>query len=360
MKPREWFRVEMKAGEEIADMYIYDNIGKSFWNDDAVSAKQFVDDLNALPATVTGVRVHVNSLGGDMFDGIAIANALRDYRKKGKSVETISEAVAASAASIVMMAGSPIVMGDNATMMIHLPWGFVIGNADDMRKTAEVFDGFSEQAVATYRWNTSLSAEDVLAMLKAETWLSADQAIEKGFATKKAEGLKAAASLDRRSLASLKVPDQYKPQVEALLKPEPKPDPKPEPMAALEVVRACKVADCADLAEELMATGATPAQVTATIETTKAARSAAKVRATEITAICEASKRPEMAATMIASGLDVAGVKAHLANVRAAVDEARGHLDTSIDPDHGQPANIRASWKSAHARSGRKFGVKAS
>lgn len=334
MNPRQWYKVEAKADEAVADLYIFDDIGKSYWNDDAVSAKQFVKDLNGLPESVTGVRVHVNSLGGDMFDGIAIANALRAFRLKGRSVETISEGVAASAASIVMMAGAPITMSDNATMMVHDPWGFVLGNARDMRKAADIFDGFKSSIVSTYQWNTNLSAEEVSALMSDETWLDADEAIEKGFATNKVSGLKAAACLNRGTYAKLTVPKKFKAQVEALLTPAP-PDPAPPAPApafdALPIITACTTAGLSELAGELVAAKASADQVTARLAEETRTRAAARQRETDIRAACAMAKAPELADGYIAGAMAVTAVKAHLTVITAKLDKVE--IDTGLVPD---------------------------
>ncbi len=365
---REWFRVQNAANDPtVAEIHIIDFIGG--WDDDwiarnwgydmGVTAKAFVEALSQLPDTVKAIRLHINSPGGDVQGGINIANALREQQaSKGRAVETYIDGLAASIASVIAMAGSKVHMADNALLMVHNPWAISIGNAAQMRKDADVLDAMRSQIVATYKWHSDKPAEDLVALMDAETWLDADGAIGAGLATDKVEGLQAAASIDPKAALALNVPEQYKARVQAFLKTEAKPARKPEPMAAIEVVRACKAADCADLAEELMAAGATVEQVTAKLDAAKGTRAASKARALEITAVCKDSKRPEMAAAMIASGLDVAGVKAHLAHVRAAVDEARGHVDGSIDPDHGNPASIRASWKTATAKATKKFGTK--
>src|SRR5690606_37482449 len=130
---RKWYRIENQAEGQAApvqaDIYIFDDIGKSWWNDDAVGAKEFVDELRALPASVKKARVHVNSLGGNIFEGVAIANALRDWQVDGREVETVVDGIAASIASVVIMAGKSVVMGDNAMLMVHAPWSWQVGNA---------------------------------------------------------------------------------------------------------------------------------------------------------------------------------------------------------------------------------------
>jgi ATP-dependent Clp protease protease subunit len=143
---RVWYRFQNAADDPtISDLYIYDDIGKSWWDDTAVSAKQFLDELNALPATILTARVHVNSLGGDVFDGVAIANGLRAWAKNGRSVTTIVDGIAASTASIVIQAGDTVQIGDNAMVFVHNPWTIVMGNAKEMRKAANDLDARRRQ-----------------------------------------------------------------------------------------------------------------------------------------------------------------------------------------------------------------------
>lgn len=122
-KNNSWFR--MQAGHQSdADIYIYDEIG--FWG---VTAKQFISDLNAL-GDITHINLHINSPGGDVFEGIAIFNALKTH---GASITVYVDGVAASMASVIAMVGNPVIMPENTFMMIHKPFGFTGGDAEDMR-----------------------------------------------------------------------------------------------------------------------------------------------------------------------------------------------------------------------------------
>src|SRR5688572_18855068 len=151
---------------------IYDEIGKSFWNDKAVSASQFVSDLQGLPAAVRTLNVRVNSPGGSVFDAIAIANALRDERtSKGRTVKVRIDGLAVSAATIITSAGAPIEMVSNALLMIHEPRLVAIGTADEFRNHAKTLDMARDTIVATYRWVSPKSEEELVAMLKATTWM---------------------------------------------------------------------------------------------------------------------------------------------------------------------------------------------
>jgi ATP-dependent protease ClpP protease subunit len=329
---RQWYSFAAKAEDKSAELVIFGDIGSSYWDDDAVSAKQFLDDLKALPASVAALTVRVNSLGGSVFDGFAIANALRTWARaqEGRAVTTVVEGIAASAASLVIMAGGTIKVADNALVMIHNAWTFAIGNAAEMRKIADALDKIGAGIVATYKWHTSLSDEEIQALLDAETWMTADEAIAKGFATEKVEGLKAAASLDRRAFAKLAVPEQHRSQVQALLKPEPA---KPVAAAALDVVRLCREGECPELAEGLLEANATADQVQARIAAERTARTERQARATEITAVCAAAKLPELAAGYIAGSMALTDIKAHLTTLTAKLD--RVEIDTKLGPNAG-------------------------
>lgn len=119
-KNNSWFR--MQAGHQSdADIYIYDEIG--FWG---VTAKQFISDLNAL-GDITHINLHINSPGGDVFEGIAIFNALKTH---GASITVYVDGVAASMASVIAMVGNPVIMPENTFMMIHKPFGFTGGEGN--------------------------------------------------------------------------------------------------------------------------------------------------------------------------------------------------------------------------------------
>lgn len=124
-----WFRMQASADNQV-EIYIYDEIG--YWG---VTARQFVNDLKAL-GDVTHINLHINSPGGDVFDGIAIFNALKHH---GASITVHIDGLAASMASVIAMVGNPVIMPENTMMMIHKPWGFAGGDANDMRDYAELF-----------------------------------------------------------------------------------------------------------------------------------------------------------------------------------------------------------------------------
>jgi ATP-dependent Clp protease protease subunit len=324
---RNWYSIQAKAEDSVAEIALYGVIGQSFWNEESVSAKQFLDAIGKLPDNVKNVRVRINSPGGNIFDGIAIANTLRDQRlTKNRVIDVIVDGLAGSIASVIAMAGNTITMGDNALMFVHDPWG--CGNATQMRKMADDFDLMRDQIVATYQWQSTLSDEEIKALMAAETWLDPDEAIEKGFATAKVEGLKAAATLDPRAIADMAVPEKYRARVEALVT---KPAEAPTAAAAADILRLCREGECLDLAEGLVGAHATLETVNTAIAKARDVRASAALRTSEINALCAAAKLPELAGSYDSGGMTVDAVRAQLTTITAKLD--RIEIDGSLPVD---------------------------
>ena len=348
---KEWFEVKAATADpSVAEIYIFgvigDYIDDLFGFDAVTTAKSFVDEIAKLPPSVKTLKVRINSPGGDVFGGITIANTLRAEQTKGRKVETIVEGLAASSASIIAMAGSKVVMADNALMMVHNPWSVSVGNAAEMRAVADILDTMRDALVKTYQWHSELSDKEIIGLLDGEdgqgTWLDADAAIEAGLATEKITGLKAAASIDPRAAAKLKVPERFKDQVEALMAPvedraPAPPPPAPESAKALDagdVVRLCAAA-ALDLgfAEALIGEGLEASAVEARITAEKTTREQARVREDEIRALCAQVKQDDLAPEYVAGAMTVGQVKAHLLKITAKLDKVE--IDAHLTPDHG-------------------------
>lgn len=181
---RTWYN--LKATDTKATISIFDAIGEY-----GVSAKNFLNDLRAVKAS--DVDVEINSPGGDVFAGIAIYNGMR---QSGKKINVKIMGVAASAASLIAMAGDTIDMPENTFMMVHNPWSFAMGSAEDMRDTADMLDKIGSSLVATYAKRTGKSDEEIKALLDAETWMTAQEAVEAGFATTVSDAIAAKAEFD--------------------------------------------------------------------------------------------------------------------------------------------------------------------
>lgn len=170
-----WYQIKAKADDSV-DVYIMGEIG-GFW--DGIQAEEFVESFNEIKKTAKTINVFVNSPGGDVFDGMAIYNVIKTVQDK---VTVYVMGLAASMASIIMLAGSRRVMYSGTYVMIHNPSTVVLGNSEDLRKSAELLDGITEQMVDIYASRTGVDPESVRMMMAAETWLTAGEAVAKGFA----------------------------------------------------------------------------------------------------------------------------------------------------------------------------------
>jgi ATP-dependent protease ClpP protease subunit len=164
-----WYRIRNQAGGP-TQLHIYDEIG--FFG---VSAADLMRDL----ADVTGdLEVHINSPGGEVWDGIAIYNSLLAR----KNVTVHIDGIAASIASVIAMAGNPVLIARNAQMMIHEGFAMAVGNAQDMRDLAEQLDKASNNIASIYSDHTGKPINYFREVMKAETWYDADECINEGLA----------------------------------------------------------------------------------------------------------------------------------------------------------------------------------
>ena len=180
-----WYAIRARSSG--AEVSIYDEIGAY-----GVSAKGFLAELGALPEG-TPVDLRLNSPGGSVFDAVAIYNALKRH---GGPVTVWIDGIAASAASYIAMAGDEIVMPENAFLMIHDPSGLAMGTADDMRAMAEALDKIAGSLVRGYAAKSGKPDDDVAALMAAETWFDAAEAVAAGFADRLADPVRMAARFD--------------------------------------------------------------------------------------------------------------------------------------------------------------------
>lgn len=170
---KQWFNIETADDSNTADVYLYDAIGGWF----GVEASNFVKQLAALD--VDQINVYVNSPGGEVFDGIAIRNAMR--RHKAKVVATV-DGLAASAASFILTGADEVIMGANSQLMIHDAWGMAVGDASVMSQMATELAKVSDNIADMYAQRGGGTAADWRTLMLAETWYSADEAVEAGLA----------------------------------------------------------------------------------------------------------------------------------------------------------------------------------
>lgn len=206
------YRATARAGR--GNMDLYGIIGAD-WFGDGITSKMVSDSLKAM-GSVSAIDVNINSPGGDVFEGRGIYNLLKEHKAQ-ISVHVIAEA--ASAASLIAMAGDEITMSEGSLMMIHRASGLAYGNADEIGKLIDLLKIVDETMVKTYAARSKNSEKDVRAWLEAETWMTADEAVARGFATKSEEPAKIAAFRLNRSLLGFKnIPAALRPNRAAALK----------------------------------------------------------------------------------------------------------------------------------------------
>ncbi|WJN60929.1 ClpP-like prohead protease/major capsid protein fusion protein [Pseudomonas sp. SO81] len=185
-----WYSIKALS-RGVAEILLYDEIG--MWG---ITAQQFARELKAL-GDLSLISLRIHSPGGDVFEGTAIYNLLKHHPAR---VEAHVDGLAASMASVIAMAADTIYMPENALMMVHRPWGIQGGEADDMRRYADLLEKIEETMVAAYMAKTGKSEEEIKALLKAETWMDGREAVEAGFADLLTEPLAAAAQLTSKRM----------------------------------------------------------------------------------------------------------------------------------------------------------------
>lgn len=161
-----------------ADIYIYGDIYDSWWDNESNSAISLKDKLLQL-GEISEINLHINSLGGDVFEGIAMFNLLKQHQA---NVNVYIDGVAASIASVIAMAGDTIYMPKNAMMMIHNCWSYACGNSKEFRKLADDLDKIMESSIESYMSKINISKEELKELLDNETWLTAQECFDMGFA----------------------------------------------------------------------------------------------------------------------------------------------------------------------------------
>ena len=194
-----WYAVK-KVEDDKAEISIYDEIGLF-----GVTAKAFSNELKSLGKRRVTLRIH--SPGGEIFEGNAVYNALR--RHPG-GVDVAIDGLAASMASVIAMVGEKRSMAENAMFMIHDPFSFAFGDAEEMRKSADLLDTLKETIISAYAGRTGMERKKLSSMMSDESWLTADEALEHGFITEITEPLQAYNSFERFDISKFnKLPKNF-------------------------------------------------------------------------------------------------------------------------------------------------------
>lgn len=204
----------MMAANKTAEISVEGAIGQGW--EDGVTAKDFIRDLKAL-GDLNQINLRIYSPGGSVMEGNAIFNALLAHPAK----VTAQVDFAASMATVIAMAADEIIIAENGFFMIHNPWSIAMGDSDDMRKTADLLDKIKTNIVAAYKRHAKLSDVEIGGMMDAETWLTADEAIDFGFATAKSHAITVAAAIQTDMLKN--IPDAARCFIDAPKAEEPAP-----------------------------------------------------------------------------------------------------------------------------------------
>lgn len=277
-----WYTITAKG--EAAEIAIYDEIGAF-----GITAKTFMDDLKGL-GEVKAITLRLNSPGGAVFDGVAIHNALQRHPA---TVTAHVDGIAASIASVIAMGADRVVMAENAMMMIHDPAGLVWGTAADMRQMADALDKVKASIITAYAAKTKLPDDELDAIMSAESWFTAAEAVAKGFADEVAQPVKMAASFDLTRYRNAPTALKNSAEIEARTRAE---------IAAY---------------------------------------------AAEVTSICAAAGAADKAAAFIAKNTPLDDVRAALLRERADADQ------TEIGNHHSAPIEPSAGWERVYARVGK-------
>ncbi len=304
-----WYSIRARAGA--AEISIHDEIGAF-----GVSARDFLGELKAIRAA-DRITVRINSPGGSVFDGIAIYNALRRHPAH---VTVLVEGIAASIASVIVCAGDEVVMPENAMLMLHEPSAVVSGTADDLLSMAAALEKMRSSLVSAYRDKSGLPAPEIEELLSRETWLSAAEALDLGFADRIEQPVKMAAHFDMsrfrnapQALAALSNQNEEAPMSKSTKTPPGKADVTPDNTDAPETPETgAAKADAPETGAEIIDLDAVRA----------AERKATLAYVTEVNELCALAGQTDLASGFIAKAMPVAQVRKTLLEARAAEDEA--------------------------------------
>ncbi|UVL33006.1 Clp protease ClpP [Pseudomonas sp. B21-041] len=309
VKDKTWYAVHAsgESTERVIEVFVYGEIGA--WG---ITANQFVQDLRAMDDGVSPVVAAFNSIGGDLFDGLAMHNALS---RLGERCTGRIDALAASAASVAVCGAHRVVIAANAMLMIHNPYTYTGGSAEDFRRVADVLDQTLEAIIAAYKAKApDIDDAELRRMVDAETWLTANEAVELGLADEVGDGVKVKACLGQGAVLQRfqNAPADLLAQLDEPPEADPDLDPVDPPLVppvvdsaklALMVTQRCTAAGISNLVEPLLKSTQLESEEIVL---------AGLARAKAVNDLCVAARLPEFSAEYVATGLDEAAVRARL------------------------------------------------
>ena len=338
VQDKTWYAVQAngEAAERVIEVFVYGEIGA--WG---ITANQFVQDLRAMDDGTSPVIAAFNSIGGDLFDGLAMHNALS---RLGERCTGRIDALAASAASVAVCGAHRVVIAANAMLMIHNPWTYAAGDAEDFRKVADVLDQTMEAIIAAYKAKApDIDEVELRRLVAAETWLTANEAVALGLADEVGDGLKVKACLGQGGvlqrfqhapadlLAQLDEPPEPDPELEPV-DPPPAPPVVDSTKLALMITQRCAESGISNLVAPLLSSTKLESEQIVL---------AGLTRAKAVNDLCVAARLPEFSAEYVAAGLDASAVRARLFD--KIVGSGKGfEIDNSLPLDNDPAPKVLA------------------
>lgn len=340
-----WFTFKNLDGSGSVEILIYDQIGKDWWTNEGVGAKEFAAQLKEIPKG-RAITVCLNSPGGNVHDGMAIYNLLRERKE---DVTCRIDGVAASIASVIALAGKELRMPRNALLMIHDPYGICTGDADEMRRMADGLDRHKDAIVAVYHAKTGKPKSEISEKMSAETWMAGEDAKAFGFADTLTEDITIQAQFDLSRFRRVPESAQNKPS-----SPAQNGGATPTaPMTRSQILallrrHGIQVSDTATNAEILNLLGQLPPAEQAARAQAEAFLNAQPPSAPAGTTVPPATTPPPAPAPQASVDPAVAGIRAELDRVNAQLDrERRDRVTRVIDQcvvDDRIPQAQRDAW----------------
>ncbi|WP_010490765.1 head maturation protease, ClpP-related [Pseudomonas sp. S9] len=326
-----WYSIRAagEGADKAIEIYVYGEIG--YWG---ITSADFIRDLQALDDGTSPVVVAIDSIGGDLFDGIAIHNTLN---RLGERCTARIDGACYSAASIIAAGAHRVEMADNALLMIHNPWTFAAGDSADLRKVADMMDKAFDGIVASYQHRPlTIEDTDLRRLINEETWFTAGEAKDAGFVDEVLTG-----DYPKFSNSHGKILNRYQHPPQAahdLLAsnepdPEPESDPEPEPepdtaTLAKELADACQAAGLANLTSVLILSSGLKS---------RAAVQAEVVRAKAVRDLCVLAKLPGEAEQLITDGLNADAARVKLFD-KVVASTSQVEIDNKPPLSETQPA----------------------
>lgn len=322
LRAENWYSIRAagEAEQPAIEVWIYGEIG--YWG---VTSSDFVRDLLAVDDGVSPIVVAFDSIGGDLFDGIAIHNALS---RLGDRCTARIDGACYSAASVAAAGAHRVQMADNALFMIHNPWTFAAGDSDDLRKVADMMDKAFDGIVASYQHRPlTIDDAELRRLINEETWLTAPEAKALGFVDEVLTG-----DYPGFSNSHCKILNRYQHPPQAALDllanadqapdpapvPEPAPEPTHDPVALAEQLTAdCQAAGLSNVSAVLIKASGLKSQT---------AIQAQLVRAKAVRDLCVLAKLPDEAVGLITAGLDADAARLKLFD-KVVANSGKVHID---------------------------------